>query len=340
MERPGRRPRSTGCPSASPSTRSAPATACRTRRPSSRPRSRPSWSRGCWTPGCRSSRRRRFVHPKWVPQLADAAELMTQLRLAGRPRPRPARCWCPTSAASTARSSWAVGTSRSSAAPPRRSRPRTSTARSTGSSRCSSRPYAARATRASTYGPTCRCASATRGRATYPIEQVVAVGKRLFDLGAAQLSIGDTIGVGTAGHVTALVDAFVAAGPADRAPGDALPRHLRPGAGQHPRRPAQRDHHLRRQRRRPRRLPLRQERHRQPGHRGPGLDAHRPRHRRTASTSPPSSPPAPGSPVTSAAPAPAPSYERWPADPRWLRRSRQRPSRNRGTGPLIRTRVS
>jgi len=45
-----------------------------------------------------------------------------------------------------------------------------------------------------------------------PVEQVVAVGKRLFDLGASQLSIGDTIGVGTAGHVTALVDAFVAAG--------------------------------------------------------------------------------------------------------------------------------
>jgi hydroxymethylglutaryl-CoA lyase len=45
-----------------------------------------------------------------------------------------------------------------------------------------------------------------------PLEQVVSVGKRLFDLGASQLSIGDTIGVGTAGHVTALVEEFVAAG--------------------------------------------------------------------------------------------------------------------------------
>jgi hydroxymethylglutaryl-CoA lyase len=45
-----------------------------------------------------------------------------------------------------------------------------------------------------------------------PVEQVVSVGKRLFDLGASQLSIGDTIGVGTAGHVTALVDAFAAGG--------------------------------------------------------------------------------------------------------------------------------
>ena len=42
---------------------------------------------------------------------------------------------------------------------------------------------------------------------------------------------------------------------------------------------AGRRHHVRRQRRRPRRLPLRQERHRQPRHRGPGLDAARPRHR-------------------------------------------------------------
>ena len=45
-----------------------------------------------------------------------------------------------------------------------------------------------------------------------PIDQVVSVGRRLLDLGASQLSLGDTIGVGTAGHVTALVEAFVAAG--------------------------------------------------------------------------------------------------------------------------------
>ena len=45
-----------------------------------------------------------------------------------------------------------------------------------------------------------------------PVEQVVGVGKRLFDLGASQLSLGDTIGVGTAGQVTRLVEAFVAAG--------------------------------------------------------------------------------------------------------------------------------
>jgi hydroxymethylglutaryl-CoA lyase len=45
-----------------------------------------------------------------------------------------------------------------------------------------------------------------------PVEQVVAVGRRLLDLGAHQLSLGDTIGVGTAGHVRALVAAFGEAG--------------------------------------------------------------------------------------------------------------------------------
>ncbi|WP_433237483.1 hydroxymethylglutaryl-CoA lyase [Actinomadura nitritigenes] len=45
-----------------------------------------------------------------------------------------------------------------------------------------------------------------------PIEQVVSVATRLMDLGCSQLSIGDTIGVGTPGHVTALIEALAAAG--------------------------------------------------------------------------------------------------------------------------------
>jgi len=45
-----------------------------------------------------------------------------------------------------------------------------------------------------------------------PVEQVVDVGRRLVDLGASQLSLGDTIGVGTAGHVGALLRAFDEAG--------------------------------------------------------------------------------------------------------------------------------
>ena len=61
-----------------------------------------------------------------------------------------------------------------------------------------------------------------------PIEQVVAVGKRLFDLGASQLSLGDTIGVGTAGHVSALLTAFNEAGLRD----DVLAVHFHDTYGQ------------------------------------------------------------------------------------------------------------
>ena len=45
-----------------------------------------------------------------------------------------------------------------------------------------------------------------------PVDQVVSTGKRLLDLGASQLSIGDTIGVGTPGHVMELIEAFSRAG--------------------------------------------------------------------------------------------------------------------------------
>jgi hydroxymethylglutaryl-CoA lyase len=61
-----------------------------------------------------------------------------------------------------------------------------------------------------------------------PIGQVVEVGKRLFDLGASQLSLGDTIGVGTAAHVSALLEAFNEAG----LPNDALAMHFHDTYGQ------------------------------------------------------------------------------------------------------------
>jgi hydroxymethylglutaryl-CoA lyase len=48
-----------------------------------------------------------------------------------------------------------------------------------------------------------------------PIEQVVRAGVRLLEMGTSQLSLGDTIGVATAGHVVALLDAFNAAGVPD-----------------------------------------------------------------------------------------------------------------------------
>ncbi|ASR34258.1 hydroxymethylglutaryl-CoA lyase [Prauserella marina] len=44
------------------------------------------------------------------------------------------------------------------------------------------------------------------------VEQVVRAGKRLLDLGCFQLSLGDTIGVATAGQVERLLNAFTEAG--------------------------------------------------------------------------------------------------------------------------------
>jgi len=61
-----------------------------------------------------------------------------------------------------------------------------------------------------------------------PMQQVVEVGRRLFDLGASQLSLGDTIGVGTAAHVTALLQAFNDAG----LPNDSLAMHFHDTYGQ------------------------------------------------------------------------------------------------------------
>ena len=61
-----------------------------------------------------------------------------------------------------------------------------------------------------------------------PIDQVVEVGKRLYDLGASQLSLGDTIGVGTAGHVRELLTALNEAG----LPNDSLAVHFHDTYGQ------------------------------------------------------------------------------------------------------------
>jgi hydroxymethylglutaryl-CoA lyase len=61
-----------------------------------------------------------------------------------------------------------------------------------------------------------------------PVEQVVGVGKRLFDLGASELSLGDTIGVGTPGHVKRLVRGFLDAGMAT----DQLAMHFHDTYGQ------------------------------------------------------------------------------------------------------------
>lgn len=45
-----------------------------------------------------------------------------------------------------------------------------------------------------------------------PVAQVVSAGRRLLDLGCSELSLGDTIGVGTPGHVEAMIGGFADAG--------------------------------------------------------------------------------------------------------------------------------
>ena len=47
---------------------------------------------------------------------------------------------------------------------------------------------------------------------TVPIVQVVDVATRMVELGCDQIALGDTIGVGTHGHIKALIEALVAAG--------------------------------------------------------------------------------------------------------------------------------
>ena len=61
-----------------------------------------------------------------------------------------------------------------------------------------------------------------------PLDRVVESGVRLLEMGCYQLSLGDTIGTGTAGHVTALLDAFNAEGVAD----DRLAVHFHDTYGQ------------------------------------------------------------------------------------------------------------
>jgi hydroxymethylglutaryl-CoA lyase len=149
-----------------------------------------------------------FVHPKWVPQLADAAELMELLGEPGRDCPvlvpnergldRALELGCRHIAifGSATETFAQKNLNRSLDEQFAMFEPTVRRARDAGLdvrayvSMCFGDPW----------------------EGGVPVEQVVGVGKRLFDLGASQLSLGDTIGVGTAGHVTALVDAFEQAG--------------------------------------------------------------------------------------------------------------------------------
>jgi hydroxymethylglutaryl-CoA lyase len=165
-----------------------------------------------------------FVHPKWVPQLADAGELMERLGEAGRELPvlvpnergldRALELGC--------RHIAIFGSATETFA-------QRNLNRSLDEQFAMFEPTVTRAREAGldvrAYVSMC---FGDPWEGEVPIAQVVEVGKRLFDLGASQLSLGDTIGVGTAGHVHDLLTAFNDAG----LPDEALAVHFHDTYGQ------------------------------------------------------------------------------------------------------------
>ncbi|MCA6094346.1 hydroxymethylglutaryl-CoA lyase [Streptomyces sp. SCA3-4] len=154
-----------------------------------------------------------FVHPRWVPQLADAEQLLPMLDgVAARlPVLVPNRRGLERALALGAREIAVFGSVTESFAKANLNRtvdeslemfaPVVATAREAGVrvrgylSMCFGDPWE---------GPV-------------PLGSTVRVSRRLLDLGCDELSLGDTIGVATPGHVTALLTALGEAGvPADR----------------------------------------------------------------------------------------------------------------------------
>jgi hydroxymethylglutaryl-CoA lyase len=149
-----------------------------------------------------------FVHPTWVPQLADAAELLGLLGEAGREMPVlvPNERGLDRALELGMRHIAIFGSATETFARRNLNRgleeqfamfePTVDRARAHGLdvrayvSMCFGDPW----------------------EGDVPIDQVADVGKRLLDLGASQLSLGDTIGVGTAGHVRQLIRAFAERG--------------------------------------------------------------------------------------------------------------------------------
>ena len=155
--------------------------------------------------GLRTIEATSFVHPKWVPQLADAEELIS--RLDRRPGVRypvlvPNERGLDRALEHGLREVAIFGSATESFA--KRNLNRTIAE--------SIAMFAPVVTRAREAGCDVRAyLSMCFGdpwEGDVPIDQVVSVGADLLDLGCSQLSLGDTIGVGTAGHVTALLDAF------------------------------------------------------------------------------------------------------------------------------------
>ncbi|HEY0621190.1 MAG TPA: hydroxymethylglutaryl-CoA lyase [Kribbella sp.] len=150
-----------------------------------------------------------FVHPKWVPQLADAAELLATLELPSGVR---APVLVPNER----------GLDRALEAGVREiaifaSATETFAAKNLNSTLDDQfAMFAPTVERALAAGLTIRgYVSMCYGdpwEGDVPIDQVVKVGARLVELGCHELSLGDTIGVATPGQVISLIEAFGKAG--------------------------------------------------------------------------------------------------------------------------------
>ncbi|NLC99134.1 MAG: hydroxymethylglutaryl-CoA lyase [Actinomycetales bacterium] len=150
-----------------------------------------------------------FVHPKWVPQLADAAEVIKRLPLDG---PVPLPVLVPNERGLDRALAAGCGHIAVFAS-----------ATETFANKNLNSTYA---DQFDTFAPVVARALAAgvdaRGylsmcfgdpwEGQVPISNVVAAGVRLLDMGVTELSLGDTIGTGTPGHVQALVAGFEAAG--------------------------------------------------------------------------------------------------------------------------------
>ncbi|MGI8721400.1 MAG: hydroxymethylglutaryl-CoA lyase [Geodermatophilaceae bacterium] len=155
-----------------------------------------------------------FVHPKWVPQLADAAELIQVLqRVPGIRYP----VLVPNErglerALEAGITNIAVFASATETFAQRNLN------RSVAESLGIFAPVVGRAREAGVgvRGYVSMCFG-DPWEGTVPVDQVVSVGQALLDMGCSELSLGDTIGVATPGRVVAVLDAFAAVGtPVDR----------------------------------------------------------------------------------------------------------------------------
>ncbi|MFD5411419.1 hydroxymethylglutaryl-CoA lyase [Streptomyces nojiriensis] len=149
-----------------------------------------------------------FVHPKWVPQLADAEELFPQLAGIGADLP----VLVPNERGLDR--ALALGATRiavfGSATETFASR---NLNRTVAESLAMFEPVVARAKEGDAHvrGYLSMCFG-DPWEGPVPVHQVVSVAKSLLDLGCDELSLGDTIGVATPGHVEALLAALNEAG--------------------------------------------------------------------------------------------------------------------------------